>query len=147
MSAQASSRQHPGFYVLLVLLVIIGFIAWRLWSSFIKVYSKAQIALQETFAQQPEPRHDTAQIAKPSLLRDADLETVTLTAGSPAIGKLIRELELRTQTGASIVAIERGGVNNVNPGPDEELQVNDQVLLLGSAAQLEKARKHLLAAG
>ena len=40
--------------------------------------------------------------------------------------------------------IERGGVNNVNPGPDEELQTNDQVLLLGSVAQLEKARKHLL---
>jgi CPA2 family monovalent cation:H+ antiporter-2 len=139
-----SSTLLPPWPVLLVLLVIIGLIAWRLWSSFIKVYSKAQIALQETFAQQPEPRHDTAQIAKPSLLRDADLETVTLTAGAPAIGKLIRELELRTRTGASIVAIERAGVNNVNPGPDEELQANDQVLLLGSTAQLEKARKHLL---
>ena len=124
--------------------VISGFIAWLLWRSFIKVYSKAQIALLETFAQAPAPRHDTAQIARPSLLRDADLETVILAAGSPAIGKLIRELELRTRTGASIVAIERGGVNNVNPGPDEELQVSDQVLLLGSAAQLEKARKHLL---
>lgn len=139
-----SSTLLPPLPVLLVLLVIIGLVAWRLWSSFIKVYSKAQFALQETFAQQPAPRHDTAQIAKPSLLRDADLETITLTAGSPAIGKLIRELELRTKTGASIVAIERNGVNNVNPGPDEELQVNDQLLLLGSAAQLEKARKHLL---
>ena len=139
-----SSTLLPPLNVLIVLLVISGFIAWLMWRSFIKVYAKAQIALQETFAQAPAPRHDTAQIAKPSLLRDADLETVILTAGSPAIGKLIRELELRTRTGASIVAIERGGVNNVNPSPDEELQVNDQVLLLGSAAQLEKARKHLL---
>lgn len=141
-----SSTLLPPLNVLLVLLVVIGFIAWLLWRSFIKVYSKAQIALQETFAQQPEPRHETAQIARPTQLRDADLESVILTAGSPAIGKLIRELELRTKTGASIVAIERGGVNNVNPGPDEELQVNDQVLLLGSPAQLEKARKHLLEA-
>ena len=139
-----SSTLLPPWPVLIVLLVIIGFIAWRLWSSFIKVYSKAQIALHETFAQIPEPKHETAQIARPTQLRDADLEPVILTAGSPAIGKLIRELELRTQTGASIVAIERAGVNNVNPGPDEELQVNDQVLLLGSTAQLEKARKHLL---
>ena len=60
------------------------------------------------------------------------------------VAALIRELELRTKTGASIVAIERAGANNVNPGPDEELQVNDQVLLLGNPAQLEKARKHLL---
>ena len=140
-----SSTLLPPLPVLLVLLVIVGLIAWLLWRSFIKVYSKAQVALQETFAQPADPRPDTAQIAKPSLLRDADLETVMLTADSPSVGKLIRELELRTRTGASIVAIERNGVNTVNPGPDEELLANDQVLLLGSPAQLEKARKHLLA--
>lgn len=134
----------PPLNVLLVLLVIIGLIAWLLWRSFIKVYAKAQVALLETFAQPPVPRHDTAQLARPAQLRDADLEAVILTAGAAAIGKLIRELELRTKTGASIVAIERHGVNTVSPGPDEELQVNDQVLLLGSSAQLEKARKHLL---
>jgi CPA2 family monovalent cation:H+ antiporter-2 len=139
-----SSTLLPPLPVLLVLLVIVGLIAWLLWRSFIKVYSKAQVALQETFAQPADPRPGTAQSAKPSLLRDADLETVMLTADSPAVGKLIRELELRTRTGASIVAIERNGVNTVNPGPDEELQANDQVLLLGSTAQLEKARKHLL---
>lgn len=141
-----SSTLLPPWPVLLVLLVVIGFIAWRMWSSFIKVYSKAQFALQETFAQTPEPKHEAAQVARPSQLRDADLEPIILTTGAPAIGKLIRELELRTKTGASIVAIERSGVNNVNPGPDEELQLNDQVLLLGSKEQLEKARKHLLEA-
>jgi len=140
-----SSTLLPPLPVLLVLLVIVGLIAWLLWRSFIKVYSKAQVALQETFAQPADPRPGTAQITKPSLLRDADLETVVLTDSSPAVGKLIRELELRTRTGASIVAIERNGVNTVNPGPDEELQANDQVLLLGSPTQLEKARRHLLA--
>jgi CPA2 family monovalent cation:H+ antiporter-2 len=139
-----SSTLLPPLKVLIVLLFIIGLVAWRMWSSFIKVYSRAQIALQETFAQPPEPKHETAQLARPTQLRDADLAAVILTANAPAIGKLIRELELRTKTGASIVAIERAGVNNVNPGPDEELQQHDQVLLLGSAAQLEKARKHLL---
>jgi CPA2 family monovalent cation:H+ antiporter-2 len=139
-----SSTLLPPLNVLIVMLVIIGLIAWRLWRTFIKVYSKAQVALLETFAQVPAPRFDPAQVAMPSLLREADLETVTLTPVAPAVGKLIRELEVRTRTGASIVAIERGGVNTVNPGPDEELQVNDQVLLLGSPAQLEKARRHLL---
>jgi CPA2 family monovalent cation:H+ antiporter-2 len=141
-----SSTLLPPLPGLLVLLVVVGLVVWLLWRSFIKVYSKAQVALQETFAQPADPRPDTAQITKPSLLRDADLETVVLANGSPAVGKLIRELELRTRTGASIVAIERNGVNTVNPGPDEELQANDQVLLLGSRAQLEKARKHLLEA-
>jgi CPA2 family monovalent cation:H+ antiporter-2 len=57
-----------------------------------------------------------------------------------AAGQLIREVQLRTRTGASIVGLERNGVAMINPGPDEELQAGDQVLLLGNAAQLAAAR-------
>ena len=56
--------------------------------------------------------------------------------GSPVASKLIRELELRTRTGASVVGIERNGENIVNPGPDEELRVGDKLLLLGSSDQI-----------
>ena len=77
------------------------------------------------------------------MLREADLETVTIAEDSPAAGKLIRELELRTRTGASIVGIERSGENIINPSADEELQSGDQVLLLGSRAQLDAARRCL----
>jgi CPA2 family monovalent cation:H+ antiporter-2 len=115
---------------------------WLLWRSFIKVYSKAQFALQETLAQEP-PRPDPVTAPLPSVLREADLETVSLAANSPAIGQRIRELQLRTLTGASIVGIERAGASLVNPGPDEELQPGDQVLLLGSRAQLDAARAAL----
>ena len=76
----------------------------------------------------------------PPLLRDAELDTFTVPAG-PAAGKFIRELQLRTQTGASIVAIERAGKNMVNPSPDEELQVGDTVLLLGDLSQIAVAKK------
>ena len=77
------------------------------------------------------------------LLRDADLEMHALVAGSPAVGRLIRELQLRRDTGASIVGIDRNGSSIVNPGPDEELQAGDQLLLLGSRDQLEKAKASL----
>jgi len=135
-----SSTLLPPLPVLMVLLVIVGLVAWLLWRSFIKVYSKAQVALLETFAQPADPRPGSAQAARPSLLRDANLETVVITANSPAAGKLIRELELRTRTGASIVGIERNGSNVINPGPDEDLQVGDQLLLLGNPAQIAAAR-------
>jgi K+:H+ antiporter len=138
-----SSALLPPFRVLIVLLVLVALIVWLLWRSFIKVYSKAQFALQETLAQQPLPGHDTSHVTLPSLLREANLETVALTPDSPVVGKLIRELQLRTQTGASIVGIERTGGNLINPGPDEELQAGDQVLLLGSRAQLVAARQAL----
>ncbi|MFM7554475.1 MAG: cation:proton antiporter regulatory subunit [Verrucomicrobiota bacterium] len=60
--------------------------------------------------------------------------------GSPAIGRRLRELQLRTLTGASIVGIDREGGSLVNPGADEELRVGDRLLLLGSPGQLESAR-------
>ena len=135
-----SSALLPPLNVLFVLLVVVGMIAWLLWRSFIRVYSKAQIALQETLAQAPAPRHEQTPAALPPMLRAALLETATIAAGSPAAGKLIRELQLRTRTGASIVGIERNGASLINPGPDEELQPGDQVLLLGDRAQLDAAK-------
>jgi CPA2 family monovalent cation:H+ antiporter-2 len=41
------------------------------------------------------------------------------------------------------VGIERNGASIVNPGPDEELQAGDRILLLGSRAQLDAARAAL----
>ena len=136
-----SSTLLPPLKVLFVLLIVVGLITWLLWRWFIRVYSKAQIALQETFAQTPPPRATHQHEALPPLLREADLETVTVAPGSPAAGKLIRELQLRTRTGASIVGIERNGASLINPGPDEELQAGDQIVLLGSRSQLDAAVK------
>ena len=97
------------------------------------------MAIRETLTYVPPPQPEIRPI--PAMLEDAELETFTLMEGSPAVGKLIRELKLRTKTGASIVGIEREGASIVNPGPDEELKVGDQVLLLGTEEHLETAEK------
>jgi monovalent cation:H+ antiporter-2, CPA2 family len=140
-----SSTLLPSFKVLGILVILVGLITWLRWHSFIKVYSKAQIALKETLAQAPAPRAAPAANPLPSLLREADLETVVIENGSPAAGKLIRELQLRSLTGASVVGIERNGASIINPGADEELQTGDRVLLLGNKSQLEAAKKSLSA--
>ncbi len=136
-----SSALLPSRNVMIVLLLIVAVTAWWRWRSFVRIYSRAQIALQETFAQPPAPRPQSPPAALQSLFREADVETVILSAGSPATGKLIREIELRTRTGASIVGIERDGLNIINPSADEELQAGDQVLLLGNRTQLDAARR------
>jgi CPA2 family monovalent cation:H+ antiporter-2 len=138
-----SSALLPPFKVMIVLLAVVALIAWLLWRSFIKIYSKAQFALRETLAQPPAPRHHHEPAPLPSILKEADLETVAIAPGSMAAGKLIRELGLRTLTGGSIVGIERNGQGIINPGPDEELQPGDQVLLLGSRTQLDAAKAAL----
>lgn len=132
----------PSWRILIVLLIVILGVAVLLWRSFVKVYSKAQNALEATFAEPPPVKHDPAPLA--GLLKAAQIEPVTIVESSPARGKLIRELALRTATGASVVAIERAGNTNVNPGPDEEILSGDQILLLGRREQLEAARKSLL---
>ncbi|MGI9088017.1 MAG: cation:proton antiporter regulatory subunit [Chthoniobacterales bacterium] len=76
----------------------------------------------------------------PSILREAELATVLLSEQAASAGKLIGELRLRTLTGASIVGIQRDGTSMVNPGPEEELRVGDEVLLLGSEEHLQAAR-------
>ena len=140
-----SSTLLPTLKVMMVLLLIVGLIAWLLWRSFIRVYSKAQIALLETLEENALPSHEESQLVLPSFLRDAVLETVPLVQKSPAVGKLIRELELRSLTGTSIIAIERNGASIINPGPDEELQTDDHILLLGTREQLTAATTHLSA--
>jgi len=138
-----SAALLPSWNILIVLLLIVAAVTILGWRGLIRIYSKAQIALEETLTQPP-PQRPQPPTALPGLLREADLETVTIAPGSPAAGKLIRELQLRTLTGASIVGIERYGTSIINPGPDEDLQAGDQVLFLGTRAQLDAARRHLL---
>ncbi len=138
-----SATLLPSPEVFVVLLGFVAVITWLLWRSSVRIYSRAQFALRETFAQKPDPHPDAPPGRLHSLLRDADLSTVTISTGSPVSGKLIAEIELRTRTGASIVGIERHGESIVNPGPDEELQPGDQVLLLGTQEQLKLAKNTL----
>ena len=139
-----SSTLLPSVSALAILAIPVALLNWVLWRSCVKVYAKAQVALQEVLTQ-PSPSRPAASL--PSLLREADLETVVIARSSPAAGKMIAELSLRTQTGASIVGIERAGANLINPGPDEELHAEDRVVLLGGHSQLKAARRLLLGAG
>ncbi len=125
--------------VLLVLALIVAAATVLLRRSFIRLYASAQIALRETFSQPPPPRDHGIDHGLSPVLRHAEITSVAIGPDSPAAGKLIRELNLRARTGASIVGIERSGESLVNPEPDEELRAADLVLLLGSAAQLKAA--------
>lgn len=133
-----SSALLPSWRILLVLLLIIAAITTFLWSSLIRLYSRAQIALHDTLAEAPAP-YTIAPPPVANLLKEAKIETVPIMSGSSAKGKLISELGLRSRTGASIVAIQRNGNTIINPGPDEEIHAGDELLLLGRASHLEAA--------
>ncbi len=138
-----SSAILPSKNILLLVLVIVIVSGFLLYRGSVKLYAGAQFALHDTFAQEPDPspHHDPEPL--PSLLRQAKLEMVDIHADSPATGKMISELKLRSETGASVVGIERKGASVINPPPHEELHPADQVLLIGHPDQLEAARKLL----
>ena len=60
-------------------------------------------------------------------------------------GKAIAELQMRTRTGVSIIAILRGDVPVPAPGPEEILQAGDTVVVTGTPEGIDKARALLTA--
>jgi CPA2 family monovalent cation:H+ antiporter-2 len=134
-----SSAILPSRNALIVAGLLVAIAAIILWRWFIRLYSRAQIALRETLERQPVADHVEESAPLPALLHEASLQMVSIGVQSVAAGKLIGELRLRTETGASIVGIERDSQNLINPGPDEEIIAGDRVLLLGTKQQLESA--------
>ncbi len=70
-------------------------------------------------------------------------DQVTVTNGSPAAHKTLQELQLRKQSGATIVAIYRDGQHLANPAPDSTLFPDDILVLLGNKDELERAKNLL----
>ncbi|HEX7862117.1 MAG TPA: cation:proton antiporter [Verrucomicrobiae bacterium] len=125
---------------LLLLLVVVGVVTAILWRPFIRIYSKAQIAVQDVFtAPPPTPHHRQL----PNFLEEAELERVEVKPHSVAARKLISEIGLRSKTGASIVAIHRAGKNILNPNPSEEILPGDSLLMIGDNDQLKAATDFL----
>lgn len=72
-----------------------------------------------------------------------ELLEVEIPAGGEVVGKTIRNLELRSSTGATVVAVQRGGVTHYLVPPDLPLSPEDKLLLVAEQAQLEGAEKKL----
>jgi CPA2 family monovalent cation:H+ antiporter-2 len=130
---------------ILVLLLMVTVAGMLLRPILVRIYSRAEIAIDETFLDHPELLEPQIK-AMPELLHEAELETIEIPAHSTMLERKLREIPLRAQTGASIVAIERSGERLINPGPDEVLRSGDRVLLLGQAEQLPAARELLVKA-
>ncbi len=72
-------------------------------------------------------------------LPGVEVETVELEGRSQAVGKSLVELELRTRTHATVLAVRRGDDVHGAPGPDFRLEVGDGVILVGSREALDRA--------
>lgn len=71
------------------------------------------------------------------------LEWIDIPPKSSMAGCTIGEGELRTRTGASVVAVIRGDTSEPAPGPDFVLQAGDVAVAVGTAEGLELLRQAL----
>lgn len=76
-------------------------------------------------------------------LGSASTETLFVEPDSPVVGRTIGDLRLRSRTGATVIAVVRDGRTEINPGPEQELQAEDVLVLLGSPEQVEAATSEL----
>uniref|UniRef100_A0A7V4N3V7 Sodium:proton exchanger n=1 Tax=Thermodesulfobacterium geofontis TaxID=1295609 RepID=A0A7V4N3V7_9BACT len=76
-------------------------------------------------------------------LKDVATETYLIKKESPLIGITIRALDLRSKTGATIIAIKRGEEFIVNPPANLSFKEKDILILIGSEEQLNKALNFL----
>lgn len=74
-----------------------------------------------------------------ALLPEIDFETHHLQPGAPAIGKTLRELDLRARTGVILLAVRRNSTLTAVPSAEFQLQENDLLLLAGNRHQIADA--------
>jgi len=91
-----------------------------------------------------EPNRQAAMIEEKMSFLHGVMEPISLSATVPSLGKTIRDLRLREQAGASVVAIYRNGKHISNPSPDTHLLLNDILIVIGDDEERNKAKAILL---
>ena len=66
-----------------------------------------------------------------------------LDSDSVVRGRSLRELDLRRRTGATVIAVVRGGSSQLNPEPDLSLEPGDCLILMGSHEEVDNAFDYL----
>ena len=87
-----------------------------------------------------------AMVASPDLERlelalgALDIEWMEIDEDAALVGKTLADARLRSETGASVIAILRGDVAIPNPSVDTVFQKGDTVVVVGSPKQCDAAR-------
>jgi CPA2 family monovalent cation:H+ antiporter-2 len=144
----AAARYFPSglaLFLFLGLILSAGIIQWRL---MITLNSRIEILFMKNINQRS---HDLGGKHRETVMREISskypwpvhLKAETVKKGSIASGRRIMDLDLRKQTGCTIIALGRDGNHIFDPSPDAPLFSGDQLLLLGSEKQTEKAVNYI----
>ena len=139
----------PGSLILVLVVALLLLIAMRRSIKDFEGHVRAGSELiLELLSQPPQPNQTVTSLAQVETILPGfgGTASITMPASSPAVGRSLAELDLRAQTGATVLAIahlDRTGL--ATPSPTEPLRAGDVLALAGSAEAIAKARALLTA--
>jgi CPA2 family monovalent cation:H+ antiporter-2 len=140
----------PGIPVMAILLAGVALLVIPLWRSATNleghVRAGAQVILEALAAQSatssPAPPGAAPPQAPSTLLPGLGNATaVAIAAGSPAVGRTLKQINLRGLTGATVIAIDRESADVIYPTGDEELHAGDALIVTGTSEAVQAVQE------
>lgn len=148
----AASPFFPSGSTLVVFLGLFALVSLLFWRSINALNSRIEYLFYQSF--QAHSRQDDEAMREGVLKElaqkypwDAKVVEHVMDAKSVACGRRIADLRIRKQTGATIIAVRRGGWTQFSPSLEQPLFPGDTVVLFGSQAQTQEAVRMLSVAG
>ncbi len=130
-----------GAPVLIAILVVVAVTFWRRADDLVgHVRAGAEVVVEMLRQSAGERESFAAQQPTRTLPGLGEITPVVLDAEVPACGRTLAELDLRGKTGATVLAIERGGEGRTVPSGNEPLRAGDVLALVGTHDAIERAR-------
>lgn len=130
----------PGSFVLVLVVALLLIVAVRRSIKDFEGHVRAgsELILELLSTSQPEMPLSQVETLLPGF---GGTSSITMPAASSAVGRSLAELDLRAQTGATVLAIARGDQGGLaTPSPTEPLRAGDVLALAGSDEAIAKAR-------
>jgi len=137
----------PGIPGMAILLAGVALLVIPLWRSATNleghVRAGAQVILEALAAQGATADTPSTVATEPAAILPGlgNATTVAIREGSPAVGRTLKQINLRGLTGATVIAIDRDAADVIYPTGDEELHVGDALILTGTTEAVQAAQE------
>ncbi len=124
-------------------LVLVGVAALLFWRSISSLQARMARTVKEALlvaTPREVPKVRGMERVLEGFLQSQTIDLLEVQPGSPAAGKTIGELNLRSQTGVTIISIERGDETRRNPPLSAALRTGDLLVVLGTAEERARAQ-------
>lgn len=111
------------------------------------LYPRDKVLLLGTAEQVNAAKQELARVSGNAVASDFDdigMEAISVPPDAEVVGMSLKELAPAQRYNVQIAGIRRGGFRLINPGAAEALQPGDELLALGTPAEIEEFRRRLM---